>query len=269
MRSRCHAIDMGSGNPNLTPRFHETIGDAEKVKSCPWIAETGSSMAKRIFAVAALLIAVALFAPRARCQGHGSFSTAPSGQSATAAGFGNNGRIGFVPFRRSRRFSRGAGYWPYYYADYGDYDGDGGMIEEPPPQTVVVQAAAPATASQESLLLELRGDHWVRITSQGEAAAVEQPAAPLTAPGPTQASAPTPQLPLAVLVFRDGHEEEIKKYTIVGSTIYTPADYWTTGSWTRKIPTADLDIPATLKLNRERGAKFSLPSGPNEVVFRP
>jgi len=30
-----------------------------------------------------------------------------------------------------------------------------------------------------------------------------------------------------------------------------------------------LDVPATLKLNEDRGAKFSLPSGPNEVMFRP
>jgi len=29
-----------------------------------------------------------------------------------------------------------------------------------------------------------------------------------------------------------------------------------------------LDIPASLKLNNERGAKFSLPSGPNEIVVR-
>ena len=223
-------------------------------------------MANRILYVSAVLIAAVLYAPPARCQGRGSFSAVPSGQTATAAGMEHGGRIGFVPFRRSRRFYGGAGYWPYYNADY---DGEGGMIEEPPPRTIVVQAAAPATTPPESLLLELRGDHWVRITSQGEAAAVEQPAAPLTAPRRIQDSTPAPQLPAAVLVFRDGHEEEIKKYTIVGSTIYTPADYWTTGSWTRKIPTAELDIPATLKLNRERGAKFSLPSGPNEVVFRP
>ncbi|HYA89205.1 MAG TPA: hypothetical protein VEF54_00120 [archaeon] len=223
-------------------------------------------MANRILYVSAVLIAAVLYSPPARCQGRGSFSVVPSGQTATAAGMERGARIGFVPFRRSRRFYGGAGYWPYYSADY---DGEGGMIEEPPPRTIVVQAAAPATTPPESLLLELRGDHWVRITSQGEAAAVEQPAAPLTAPRRIQDSTPAPQLPAAVLVFRDGHEEEIKKYTIVGSTIYTPADYWTTGSWTRKIPTAELDIPATLKLNRERGAKFSLPSGPNEVVFRP
>ena len=76
-------------------------------------------------------------------------------------------------------------------------------------------------------------------------------------------------LPPAVLVFRDGHKQEIEKYTIVGATIYTNADYWSSGSWTREVQIVELDVPATLKLNRERGAKFSLPSGPNEVMIRP
>jgi hypothetical protein len=72
-----------------------------------------------------------------------------------------------------------------------------------------------------------------------------------------------------VLVFRDGHKEEIGKYTIMGATIYANADYWSSGSWTRQVQIIELDVPATLKLNRERGAKFSLPSGPNEVMIRP
>ena len=41
------------------------------------------------------------------------------------------------------------------------------------------------------------------------------------------------------------------------------------GSWTRKIQIADSDVPATLKLNQERGLKFVLPASPNEVVMRP
>jgi len=72
-----------------------------------------------------------------------------------------------------------------------------------------------------------------------------------------------------VLVFRDGHKDEVSEYTIMSGTIYSKTDYWTTGSWTRKIQVADLDVPATLKLNRERGLKFALPGSPNEVVIRP
>jgi hypothetical protein len=55
---------------------------------------------------------------------------------------------------------------------------------------------------------------------------------------------------------------------IQGDILYTNTDRWTTGSWTQKIPLADLDIPASLKLNKDRGTKFNLPSGPNEVMIR-
>jgi hypothetical protein len=71
-----------------------------------------------------------------------------------------------------------------------------------------------------------------------------------------------------VLAFRDGHKEEVGSYTIVDGTMYTKADYWTSGSWTRKIQITDLDLPATLKLNKERGVNFALPAGPYEVVIR-
>jgi len=130
----------------------------------------------------------------------------------------------------------------------------------------------------ESLVLELQGDHWVRITNYGqsetggqssepgpERAANLPPATPRRIP----AAVPPSKLPPAVLVFRDGHKEEIGKYVIQGATIYTSADYWSSGSWTRKVQIVELDVPATLKLNQERSAKFSLPSGPNEVMFRP
>ena len=77
------------------------------------------------------------------------------------------------------------------------------------------------------------------------------------------------ELPPAVLVFRDGRTEEVSSYTIMSGTIYLKADYWTSGSWTRKIQIADLDVPVTLKLNQGRGLNFVLPASPNEVVMRP
>ena len=60
-----------------------------------------------------------------------------------------------------------------------------------------------------------------------------------------------------MLVFRDGHQEEISRYTIVGGNIYTSADYWNSGSWTKKVPLAELDVPSTLQLNRERDRAIS------------
>jgi hypothetical protein len=143
-------------------------------------------------------------------------------------------------------------------------------------------AVTPAPKPSESLLLELRGDHWVRITNYGqsqtagpaiqpglEPPSTVSPAVPAATPRRTQTAEPQSPLPPAVLVFRDGHHEEIGKYSIVGATIYTSADYWRSGSWTRQVQIAELDVPATLRLNRERGTRFSLPSGPNEVIIRP
>jgi hypothetical protein len=133
----------------------------------------------------------------------------------------------------------------------------------------------------ESLVLELQGDHWVRLTNYGQSqtgqilqresqqASSQTSASLISAARQIPVSEPPSELPPAVLVFRDGHQEEIGKYVIAGTTIYTSADYWSSGSWTRKVQIAALDIPATLKVNRERGAKFSLPSGPHEVMLRP
>jgi hypothetical protein len=188
-------------------------------------------------------------------------------------------RPGFAHMR-PRRFFPGSAFlpFPYYYPDY-DYEPV--ETEAPPPQVVVVQSAQPAAPPvipAEPLVLEYQGGQWVRIANYGQSPTGAQP----VQPGPAQASnlrsvtaggneaaQPPRELPPAVLVFRDGHQEELERYTIMGAVIYTSADYWHTGSWTRKVPLAELDVPATLKLNQERGGKFSLPSGPNEVVIRP
>jgi hypothetical protein len=153
------------------------------------------------------------------------------------------------------------------------------MTEAPPWESAAQPAqAAPQARLPDSILLERQGDQWVQVTVYGQSPAPAQPALPKTGeathlqavmPSRNEASEPPPGLPPAVLVFRDGHEEEVKSYTIIDRTLYTSANYWTSGSWTRKIEIANLDVPATLKLNQERGSKFSLPSGPQEVVIRP
>jgi len=90
------------------------------------------------------------------------------------------------------------------------------------------------------------------------------------AQGSTAATEPPPpfKLPPAVLVFRDGHQEQVAKYVVQGNILSTNVDYWATGSWTRRISIADLDVPATVKVNAERGGSFRLPTRANEVVVR-
>ena len=166
--------------------------------------------------------------------------------------------------------------YPYFYSDYG-YDSK----EAAQPQVVAVPASAPfqapPAAPLEPLLIEWQGDHFVRMTlSQKKASAGGQSAPDYSEKStPRWSSAarkvgaqPLRELPPALLIFRDGRREEVSSYTIMSGIIYTKADYWTSGSWTRKIPIADLDVPATLKFNQER-VKFVLPAGPNEVVMRP
>lgn len=56
------------------------------------------------------------------------------------------------------------------------------------------------------------------------------------------------------LVFRDKHIEEAQNYAIVGQTFWIFSE-----QRARKIPLADLDIPATKKVNDDRGVEFQLP----------
>ena len=180
--------------------------------------------------------------------------------------------------------------YPGYYSDFG-YDGP----EAVNPQAIVVPAPAAVQAPPappaplQSLLIEWQGDHFERMTLTPKSPDNEQTKSNFSpdysersnskilgpvAKGSVQPSrkgvAQLPrELPPAVLIFRDGRKEEVSNYTIMSGTIYSNSDYWTSGSWTKAIQIADLDVPATLKLNHEHGLNFVLPSSPNEVVIRP
>ncbi len=75
------------------------------------------------------------------------------------------------------------------------------------------------------ILLERQGDQWVQVTGYSQSPAPAQPEPPKTVeathlravmPSRNEAAEPPRELPPAVLVFRDGHEEEVKSYTIIG-----------------------------------------------------
>jgi hypothetical protein len=165
---------------------------------------------------------------------------------------------------------------PYFYADYFP---EPAVVQTPLPQVVVVQAAPAAAEVPEikprELLIEWQVDHYVRITNAEDNGIHRQPTLPDYAEGAAprvSRNDPTSkarELTPVVLLFKDGHKEEVKSYTIVSAVIYSSADYWSSGSWNKKIQLADLDVPATLKLNQERGVNFVLPSAANEVVTRP
>jgi len=62
--------------------------------------------------------------------------------------------------------------------------------------------------------------------------------------------------PRTVLVFKDGRQLEVLNYAIVGSTLYDLSN-----GLTRKVALAELDLPATVKQNDDRGVDFQLPGG--------
>jgi hypothetical protein len=208
----------------------------------------------------------------------------PGGSGSSTAGFPGHGMAGSARFHQGHGSGRGAILFPYPYF-YPDSDTGYDSQQAGQPQVIVLPASAPApTPAQaeprESLLIEWQGDRFVRTTMSAKAASGGEAvpdyseksalsAAGRLAPGRKSAVQPQRELPPAVLVFHDGRREEVSEYTIMSGTIYSKADYWTTGSWTRKIQIADLDVPATLRLNQQRGVKFVLPSSPNEVVVRP
>jgi len=136
--------------------------------------------------------------------------------------------------------------------------------------------------SAEPLLIELQGDHYVRM--QGSEAssrnlglaldyseAAGSPNIPPksnshAAAASSKTGASQTQQQAIVLVYRDGHKEDVARYSIAGPILYVQNEFWTAGSWTRRVPLSTLDLPATINANRASGAKFELPSGPNVVV---
>jgi hypothetical protein len=231
-------------------------------------------------ALPAVMLGAALLAPTSSAQIHG--MRGPRGAPRRGSSFGLTGSEGTAR-PSNRRFLDNSAFlfYPYFYPD-SDYE-DEKNIPEPAPAPVQVlvgtpaPSPAPAVHTVEPLLLENRDGKWVRIPTGNQLPTTPQSVQPATAqaskprpgaPELAEAVAPLPKLPPAVIVFRDQHVEELGKYMILGDTLFTNADYWTTGAWSRKIPLKELDIPASLKLNKERGTKFSLPASPNEVVLR-
>lgn len=198
------------------------------------------------FAIAIVLLATSASA-QSRMSGFGS------------AHFGSRAILA----RHHQPFFPGYRYYglPFWYSDYEPSEAEYVAPGSPPNRVPATQVKVDPVPGPE--LLELRDGQWVRV------AAFSGPSGQVLNTGPVPQQVPANPLPPAVLVFRDGHTEEVSSYSIIAEKIYIKTDYWTSGSWTRAVPISSLDIPATLKQNQARGLKFELPSGPNEVMIRP
>jgi hypothetical protein len=77
--------------------------------------------------------------------------------------------------------------------------------------------------------------------------------APIAKIEPSQESEVLP-LEATVLIFRDGHEQQVTNYAVMGQTIYV------FDARKQKISLSDVDVPATIKANDDRGVDFQLPN---------
>lgn len=226
-----------------------------------------------------LLIAllVAGLAPGAAAQTRGGFGFGGFHNGGFRNGAGFAGQYG-------DRFGRNLAWFgaPFFYSDYSSQP----TAYEPPASPVVIiqpaAAAAPAEPKPEPLMIEWQGDRYVRFSGQPESATkassaldyseAPSPATALNKPAFHSSAETQPSsvnLPPVVLVYRDGHREQVSDYVIANGNLYARGDYWHDGFWNKTVQLSALDLPSTLRANSESGVKFVLPSGPNEVVTRP
>ena len=215
--------------------------------------------------IIALLAAV--FVPLATAQMRAPGMTMPG--AVVPSGFGRSFAVNFAGRPHSHSFGSSAIFLgDGFYADY--------PLEPAPaapPQYVVVQPSpAPEPqpeAKSEPLMIELQGNRYVRFGGRQHNADRGTNAPPDFAETGNSSQTAQPDLPPTVLIFRDGHREQVPQYAIVGSTLYANGDFWQSGNWTKNIQLSSLNIPATVQANHENGVRFILPSAPNEVITRP
>lgn len=163
---------------------------------------------------------------------------------------GNTGRYyypyGYRPYspRYYRHFRFG---YPYYGYPYFGYYG-GGLSDWSDSSNSYPEQSYPAYVNPPP-----DGSSALLATQQQEINRLNDEVANLRA----ASASPPPQaeeVHKTVLVFRDRHVEQIEDYAIVGDTLWV-----FTNLRTRKVLLAQLDIPATTKVNADRGVDFQLP----------
>jgi len=148
----------------------------------------------------------------------------------------------------------GYGYYGYPWFSVGWYGGAGysGAYYSYPDTSYPVYVSPPPDDS----------NAYVDYNQQQQINQLNDEVARLRAEQQSGSARPVPQPPPraeihagTVLVFRDSHSEEIQNYAVVGKTLWV-----FTEQRSRKIPIAELNVPATTKANEARGIDFRLPS---------
>lgn len=179
------------------------------------------------------------------------------------------GRPGIAAGGAGLRHFRGGGFaYPLFFADYGAES----TAPPPAPPVVIEKRVFQPEPKPQPILIEWHGDRFVRYggaQAGGQSPDFAQATSVLPAAKLGTRSEVSHELPPAVLVYRDGHREEVSDYVITRGVLYARGDYSRDGSWMRNIQLSALDLSATIRANQDSGAKFMLPAGPNEVVTRP
>lgn len=145
----------------------------------------------------------------------------------------------------------GAGYaYPYAYLPPYDYSmAEQEMTAQPEPEEMEPQGPAPTIFDRRGTYAAPRALPDSAYGERYRAPAEEQ------APPAAAKAAVVPTIP-TVLVFRDGHRQEVTSYAITGDTLYEigPA------MRTHKVKLADLDLQATVQANEANGIDFTVPN---------
>ncbi len=167
--------------------------------------------------------------------------------------FGSRG-FGGRHFGPGGVFPGGGGYvYPYAYLPPYDYSmAEQEMTAQPEPEELEPQGPAPTIFDRRGTYVAPRALPESAYERYGERApAREEEQAP---PAPAK-TAVTPTIP-TVLVFRDGHRQEVTSYAITGDTLYEIGPQMRT----HKVKLADLDLHATVQANEANGIDFTVPN---------
>ncbi len=203
-----------------------------------------------IAALSLTLIALPVWAQRGGRGGGGSTHFSSGGGHSTAAfrsgSFGRSSgvrvRVGTPYYNRGFYGRRGYyPYWGYYpYGYYGWYD-DSLAYNSQEDQDVYASGAYPAPDP---------ADSGLQRDVQSLSGKIDRLQADVEARNRPKTDAE----PATALVFRDQHVEEVHNYAIAGETLWVLNE-----KAAKKIPLAQLDLPATVKMNDDRGVDFEIP----------
>ncbi len=171
------------------------------------------------------------------CQGP---SNIPYRNPAFPNPYNRRGNRGYGGYGYGYGYGYAVPYYGYPADDSGYYDSGGGgpyLYSGPP------QGQAPPAEQTLHIII----DSAPTRSAPKDEVADEQP--DRLAPPAQEAKPGVP----TVLVFRDGHQQEVTNYAIMGQTVYV------FDNRTKKIALADLDVPATVKANDDQGVEFQLP----------